>query len=139
MQISHEVAPLADWYVPLLHRSHSERPAIVLKLPGMQSSHALASLLPGIGLALPGGQLRHALLLDAPASELYVPAAHCSKVMLALAAPSDAQKPPVGQALQLVARSLAPKLPAGHLQRRESNPTHSWVNIRMQQRSAGRA
>ena len=39
---------------------------------------------------------------------------HCSKVMLALAAPTLAQKPPTGQGLQLLAPTEALKLPLAH-------------------------
>ena len=55
-----------------------------------------------MGFALPAGHARHASLLLAPVALLYVPAGHGSKVWLAVAAPTAAQKPPDGQALQLL-------------------------------------
>ena len=80
-------------------------PMPLAMLPGRQSTHTLGLLLPGTGLAFPGGHAMHDALLDAPTSELYVPVGHCSKVMLALAAPTDAQKPPTGQGSHVVPRS----------------------------------
>ena len=43
-----------------------------------------------------------------------MPAGHWVKAMAALAAPSDAQYPPLGQAVQLVERRSALKEPEGH-------------------------
>ena len=65
-------------------------------------------------MALPVAQAMHEALLDEPTSGLYEPAGHCTKVMLALAAPTLAQKPPTGQSSHAVARKLVVKLPAAH-------------------------
>ena len=75
--------------------------------------HTPALSLPGTGLALPAGHARQSPGLDEPRSGLYVPAGHWVKAMNALAAPVDAQKPPLGQAVQLVERRPALYEPAG--------------------------
>ena len=79
----------------------------------------------GTGLALPAGHARHDETLDAPSIGLYVPAGHASKVMLALAAPTDAQKPPTGQSVQLVALKPSLNLPATHA-RQAAWPSRGW-------------
>ena len=92
-----------SWYLPAAQSRHVGRPPLAAKLPGRQSRHTLASLLPGTGLALPAAHCTHAVWLDAPVCGLYVPAGHWVYAMLALAAPSEAQKPPTGHGLQLAA------------------------------------
>ena len=67
-----------------------------------------------MGLALPAAQRMHTLASDAPVLGLYVPEGHCSNAMLALVAPTLAQKPPVGHALQLGAPVDELKDPTGH-------------------------
>ena len=84
------------------------------KVPGAHGLHASSLSLPGTGLALPPGHARQDATLSAPRSGLYVPAGHWVKAMAALAAPSEAQKPPMGQAVQLVERRAALYEPAGH-------------------------
>jgi hypothetical protein len=49
---------------------------------------------------------------------LNVPAAHGVNVCLKLAAASAEQKPPIGQSLQLVERTLSLSLPGGHVKQR---------------------
>ena len=49
----------------------------------------------------------HELMFVAPRLGLYVPAGHCSKVMLALSAPTLAQNPPTGHGLHSVALGTA--------------------------------
>ena len=83
-------------------------------LPGRHSLHTSGLVLPGTGFALPVAQPRHAAFVDAPSFSLYVPAAHCSKVMLALAAPTLAQNPPMGHGLQVEAPGAALNVPTGH-------------------------
>ena len=68
--------------------------------------HELELVLPGMGLALPGGQPTHEALLELPSVGLYVPAEHGVKVMVALTAPTVAQKPPFGHWLQAVVCTL---------------------------------
>ena len=70
MHLLHSVAPEAFWYVPNEQGAHMPLPTELVKLPGRQSMHTLASVLPGTGLALPGSQARHELLLFAPRSGL---------------------------------------------------------------------
>ena len=55
-----------------------------------------------------------ALMLDAPVLGLYEPDGHASNVMLKAAAPSDAQKPPDGQKLQLLLPGSSLNLPGLH-------------------------
>ena len=59
-----------------------------------------------MGLAFPGRHARHDSALEAPSSGLYVPEGHGANVWLALAAPTDAQKPPTGQRLHVDAPGL---------------------------------
>lgn len=64
------------------------------------------SELPGMGFAWPAAHGRQNDELVAPRSGLYVPPGQRSNVMLALAAPRVAQKPPTGHA----SHSIAPKV-----------------------------
>ena len=53
-------------------------------------------------------------MLSEPSFGLYVPAGHSAKVMLALVAPTVAQKPPTGHRLHEEAPGDSLNLPIGH-------------------------
>ena len=82
--------------------------------PGRHATQTSWLELPGMGLAVPAVQARHEALVTAPSVGLNVPAGQSSKVMLALAAPTVEQKPPIGQSEHSNERSPAEKEPARH-------------------------
>ena len=92
----------------------------------MQTS---ALLLPGIGLALPAAHAMHDALLDAPVSGLYVPAGHGSNVCRTLAAPSEAQKPPLGHWSHVVARRSSLSVPVGHVMQLSADSPSSGLYV----------
>ena len=114
VQSSHAVFPFSPWNLPASHRLQMPVPVEAAMLPGRHCLHTSALELPGTGFALPTAQPTHAALVEAPSFSLYVPAAHCSKVMLALAAPTLAQNPPTGHGLQVEAPGAALNVPTGH-------------------------
>ena len=114
----HSLPPEKGWYLPAAHLSHSALPATVWKVPGEQSLQLAGSELPVIGLACPGGHAWHDALLVWPPSALNEPAGHGVNVCRRLAAPSAEQKPPLGQSLHSVERTLSLSLPAGHVKQR---------------------
>ena len=110
----HAVALLTSWYEPVLQRAHVSSPGSAAYEPGRQILHAVRSVLPVTGLALPAGQPSQVALFVAPSALLHEPAGHASNVMLALAAPTCAQKPPEGHSSHREAPGRVLKVPGGH-------------------------
>ena len=120
VQSTHAVWPSAPWNLPAVHKVQVPVPLLAAYEPGRHILQTAGSELPGIGFALPGEHARHATLLLAPVAGLYVPTGHCSKVWLAVAAPTVAQKPPDGHGLQLLDPGSALYVPASHAMHAEA-------------------
>jgi len=118
LQATHACSPSLAWYLPAVHSSQNSAPEAAATKPAEQFLQSTGSELPRIGLAFPGAHAWHDALLDWPRSALNVPAAHGVNVCRKLAAPCAEQKPPIGQSLQLVERTLSLSLPGGHVKQR---------------------
>jgi len=117
-QARHACSPSSGWYLPAAHPSQKAAPEAAATKPAEQFLQSAGSELPWIGLAFPGAHAWHAPVLFWPPSGLNVPEGHGVNVCRRLAAPSAEQKPPLGQSLHSVERTLSLSLPAGHAKQR---------------------
>jgi len=117
-QATHAFSPSRGWYLPAAHPSQNLAPQAAATKPAGQSLQSARSELPWIGFAFPGAQAWHDAVLFRPPSGLNVPAGHGVNVCRRLAAPSAERKPPLGQSLHSVDRTLSLSLPAGHVKQR---------------------
>jgi len=117
-QATHAFSPSRGWYLPAAHPSQKAAPEAAATKPAEQFLQSAWSELPGIGLAFPGGHAWQDTVVFWPPSGLNVPVGHGVNVCRRLAAPSAEQKPPLGQSLHSVERTLSLSLPAGHVKQR---------------------